>query len=109
MKNILFVCSKNKLRSPTAEAVFAEYEGFNVRSAGLNHDAEISLTPEMVEWADCIFAMEKAHKSRLQKRFKQYIRRQQVICLDIPDNYGFMAKELVLILKNRLEAFFHTA
>jgi len=57
MKNILFICSRNKLRSPTAEAVFAEYEKFNVRSAGLNHDAEVSLTPEMVEWADCIFVM----------------------------------------------------
>jgi predicted protein tyrosine phosphatase len=52
--------------------------------------------------------MEKAHRSRLRKRFKQFIKKQQVICLDIPDNYDFMDKELVLILKNRLEAFFHT-
>jgi len=44
MKNLLFLCSQNKLRSPTAEAVFADYPGVEVDSAGLNNDAEVPLS-----------------------------------------------------------------
>lgn len=46
MKHILFVCSQNKLRSPTGECVFANYPGVETRSAGLNNDAEVSLGVE---------------------------------------------------------------
>ena len=33
--NVLFVCSENRLRSPTAEAIFSEHPGVRARSAGL--------------------------------------------------------------------------
>lgn len=62
MECILFVCSKNKWRSPTAETIFAEKEGLDVLSAGLNKDSENPLTSELVEWADTIFVMEKNKK-----------------------------------------------
>lgn len=65
MKRVLFVCSQNKLRSPTAEQVFAAWEGIEVTSAGLNNDAVEPLTAEMVEESDIIFVMEKAHRSKL--------------------------------------------
>jgi len=55
MKQVLFVCSQNKLRSPTAEQVFASWPGIEVSSAGLNHDAVEPLTGEMVEGADIFF------------------------------------------------------
>lgn len=64
MRNILFVCSQNKLRSPTAEQVFAAVRDIEVMSAGTNNDAENPLSTELVEWADIIFAMEKIHRSR---------------------------------------------
>ena len=54
---LLFLCSQNKLRSPTAEAIFSEYEGLEVESAGLNKGAENLLSAEMIEWADIIFVM----------------------------------------------------
>lgn len=38
--NVLFVCGRNKWRSPTAEQVFADWPGIVCASAGLNHDAE---------------------------------------------------------------------
>ena len=105
MKNILFVCSQNKLRSPTAEAVFSELEGFDVRSAGLNNDAEIHLCIEDVLWADCIFVMEQAHKRKLRKRFKEHLTNQKLICLGIPDNYDYMDSELIKILKKGVPQF----
>ena len=90
MKHFLFVCSQNRLRSPTAEHIFADYPGIEVSSAGTNNDAENPLTAELVEWADTIFVMERAHRNKLQKRFRSSIGAQRVVCLDIPDDYEFM-------------------
>ena len=99
MKNVLFVCSQNRLRSPTAEQVFASYPGIEAASAGLNNDAENPLTAELVAWADIVFVMEKAHRSKLQKRFRASLKDVRVICLDIPDDYEFMEEPLVHLLK----------
>ncbi len=106
MKNVLFICSQNKLRSPTAEGIFADKEGFEVLSAGLNNDAEVPLTSSLVEWADTIFVMEEVHKNKLQKKFKKYINKQRVICLNIPDEYKYIDPELIEVLKQRLGSFF---
>ena len=59
MNRILFVCSRNKLRSPTAETIFATHPEVEVDSAGLNDDAVVPLSPEQIEWADLILVMEK--------------------------------------------------
>lgn len=96
--NVLFVCSRNKLRSPTAELIFLESPDFEVASAGFNKDSETPLTPELVLWADVIFVMENAHRSKLSKNFGRFLKDQKVINLNIPDNYPFMDPELVRIL-----------
>ncbi len=71
-------------------------------SAGLDTDAKIKVTKELIEWADLIFVMEKNHKNRLQKKFKQYLADKKVICLDIPDHYDYMDPELVKIFEDRI-------
>ena len=106
MKNVLFLCSQNRLRSPTAENIFSDINGFDVRSAGLNNDAISPTTPELIEWADYIFVMEKRHRDRLQKKFKKYINKQRIICLNIPDEYEYMEEGLVRLLKSKLDVFF---
>ena len=105
MKRLLFVCSQNKLRSPTAEEVFSSWPNVEVASAGLNNDAEVPLTAELVEWADIIFVMERAHRSKLSAGFKRQLNGQRVVCLDIPDRYQFMEPSLVEILKDRVPRF----
>jgi len=100
-KNVLFVCSQNKLRSPTAEQIFAEWPGIEVTSAGLNNDAEEPLTAELVEWADVIFVMEQAHRNRLLKKFKRSLK-ARLIVLGIPDEYGFMDPVLIRLLKAKV-------
>ncbi|MBC6983804.1 low molecular weight protein tyrosine phosphatase family protein [Caulobacter sp. 17J80-11] len=105
MKNVLFVCSQNKLRSPTAEQVFSTWDGIETLSAGTNADADTPLTGELVEWADVIFVMEKTHRSKLSQRFKRHLKKARVICLDIPDDYAFMDPELVRILEARVPRF----
>ena len=101
MKRVLFVCSQNRLRSPTAEQVFSTWPDLEVDSAGTNHDAENPLTGELVEWAQVIFVMEKTHRTKLSKRFKRHLK-ARVICLDIPDDYAFMDPALVTLLKARV-------
>ena len=105
MRNVLFVCSQNRLRSPTAEQVFASHPALNVASAGTNHDAENPLTSELVRWADIIFVMEKFHRNKLTKRFKGDLKDARIICLEIPDEYEFMDEGLVRLLKAKVSRF----
>lgn len=106
MKKLLFVCSQNKLRSPTAEQVFAGRRDLEVASAGTNHDAENPLTAEQVEWADVVVVMERTHRSKVQRRFRAALRGKRVLCLDIPDDYAFMDPALVRLLEVRMAGHF---
>jgi len=103
--NLLFVCTHNRLRSPTAEQVFASYPGIETDSAGIGADAEVVLSAEQVEWADIIFVMEKVHKTRLTRKFRANLKGKRVVCLDIPDDYAFMDPALVAVLEARVIRF----
>lgn len=105
LKNVLFVCSQNRLRSPTAEQVFSGREDIEVQSAGLDRTCGNPVTPEVVEWADIIFVMEQAHRNKLSKQFRSSLKGQRVICLRIPDDYEFMDPELVRILEATVPRF----
>jgi len=102
---VLFICSQNRLRSPTAEQVFATWPGISTASAGLNHDAENPVTPELVQWADIIFVMERAHRNKLSAKFKQHLKNVRVVCLEIPDEFEFMSPDLIQLLKARVPRF----
>ncbi len=95
MRRALFICSQNRLRSPTAEQ----------DSAGLGGDASVPLSPEQIAWATVIFVMEKAHRQRLGQRFRKYLNGKKVICLDIPDDYAFMQPELISLLETKVGKF----
>jgi predicted protein tyrosine phosphatase len=70
-----------------------------VTSAGLASDALVPVTPELLQWADTIFVMEKSHRNRLLKKYKSHLKSRRLICLNIPDQYEFMDPELVQLLK----------
>ncbi|MEB2845577.1 low molecular weight protein tyrosine phosphatase family protein [Endobacterium cereale] len=105
MKNVLFVCSQNKLRSPTAEQAFSDWPGIETASAGTNNDAENPLSSELVEWADIIFVMERTHRTKLQTRYRAAMKKARLICLDIPDDYQFMEPALVELLKAKVTRY----
>ena len=102
MKRVLFICSQNRLRSPTAEQVFASWEGIETASAGLNSEADNPVTPELLAWADIVFVMEKAHRAKLSMKFRAHLGSKRVICLDIPDEFEFMDPILVSLLKTKV-------
>lgn len=104
-RNLLFVCSRNRLRSPTAEQVFSQYPGIEAMSAGTDNDADTPLDGELVEWADIVFVMEKMHAAKLRRRFGGLLGSKRVVCLDIPDDYGFMDEALVALLETKLARY----
>lgn len=103
---VLFLCSRNKLRSPTAEFIFADYPNLETDSAGLARDAEIRLSEEQLAWADLIFVMESIHRTRLNQTFRRSLKSKKVIVLGIPDRYAFMDDELIAILKQKCAPHF---
>ncbi len=103
--NLLFICSRNQWRSPTAEALFKNHPNINAKSAGTEPSARIKVNEKMLLWADLIFVMEKRHKQRLQQKFDDILQDKEVIVLDIADDYKFMDKELVEILKESLSVY----
>ena len=103
--NVLFVCSANRLRSPTAEQIFSTWPGIETDSAGISNGASVLLSSEQVEWADIIFVMEKTHRTKLSRKFRSSLKGKRVICLDIPDDYEFMDPVLVQILESRAGRF----
>ena len=102
VKNLLFVCSENKLRSATAEAIFSEYEGVEAIGAGTNKDAVTPVSGDLIEWADVIFAMETMHRDKISAKYKKLLKGKQLIVLDIPDNYQRMQTELIRLLEAKV-------
>lgn len=102
MKKFLFVCSENKLRSPTAEAVFSAYEGIEAIGCGTNSDAETPISGDLIEWADAIFVMEKCHRHKVSAKYKALLKDKPLVCLDIPDRFERMQPELIRLLKAKV-------
>jgi predicted protein tyrosine phosphatase len=101
VRRILFICSRNKLRSPTAEAVFSGHPGVETDSAGLADDADVPLSADQIEWADVILVMEPIHKTRLNRRFKERLGGKKIGVLGIPDKFDYMDEALVRLLKSK--------
>jgi len=102
-RRFLFVCSQNRLRSPTAEQVFADWPGLSVSSAGTNRDAENPLTDELIEWADTIFVMERTHLNKVRSKFRHALGPRRIVCLEIPDEYEFTEPVLIRLLKAKMQ------
>lgn len=100
--NILFVCARNRLRSPTAERVFAGRPGVETDSAGLAPDADVRLSGDQLEWADLVVVMEKAQLGKLRRGYPKALGGTRIVSLDIPDRYDYMQPELIELLEKRM-------
>ncbi len=98
-RNVLFICSKNHWRSPTAETVWRKHPQLSVRSAGTSSTARRKVSVDDIRWADVILVMEEKHKSRLVAEFTTSVERKPIHVLDIPDEYKYMDPELVELLQ----------
>jgi predicted protein tyrosine phosphatase len=103
--NLLFICSRNKWRSPTAEAIFKGHNFYHAKSAGVAESARIRVSENMIRWADMIFVMEHKHKKRIRELFESALTNKEVIVLDIEDDYHFMDPDLIDQLKESLRPY----
>lgn len=101
-KHLLFICSRNQWRSPTAEAMWRRVPGYQVRSAGTSPNAKRTISPTDIRWADIVFVMEKKHKHRVIAQFSRMLEHKPIYILDIPDEYQYMDHELVEELKEKV-------
>ena len=105
MKNILFICTLNLQRSPTAERVYQELikeKGLNqnVKSAGIDRDAVKVVTEDLISWADKIYVMENWHKEFIIKL--DPFSKHKIKVLDISDSYFRDDERLIKILEEKL-------
>jgi predicted protein tyrosine phosphatase len=103
-KKVLFVCSGNVDRSPTAESLLKGKEGLEVKSAGTLIGAKTVVSKDLVNWADMIFVMEEHHKEAVEKIDPDA--GKKIIVLDIEDTYLRNDPKLTKILKEKLSKYF---
>lgn len=101
---VLFVCSRNQWRSPTAEQVWRRHPALLVRSGGTSAGARHRVSADDVAWADVILVMEERHQSRLKADFGSLLAQKRLHVLDIPDEYRYMDPELVDTLQTAVSA-----
>lgn len=103
-RNVLFVCSRNQWRSPTAEQVWRKHPALSVRSGGTSPNAKHPVSVNDLVWADIILVMEDKHKSRLLAQYRRVLENKPLHVLDIPDEYKFMDPELVDLIRQSVSA-----
>lgn len=106
--NVLFVCSKNQWRSPTAETIWRKHPQLNVRSGGTSPNARHHVSEADIRWADVILVMEEKHKSRLKADYTRVLDFKPIYVLDIPDDYRYMDSELVAQLQQTVPSILNS-
>lgn len=101
--HVLFICGRNRKRSPTAEALFGG------DSAGVAKDADVVVDADHIAAADLIVVMEGRHRRTLNQRFGALLKGKRVVCVDIPDDYEFMDDALVALLRQRVTPLLRSA
>jgi protein-tyrosine phosphatase len=105
--NFLFVCSRNKWRSRTAETIFKNNGQHIIKSAGTASSARIKVNRSLLEWADTIFVMERKHQKQIIALAGDLDGLSNKInILHIPDEYQYMDEELIEILQASIDGYF---
>lgn len=100
-ENLLFICSRNRWRSLTAEHLLKNNLRYHATSAGTSKTARIKVNSKMIEQANMIFVMEKKHKIFLHEKFKSLLQNKPLIVLNIPDQYEYGDEVLKKILHEK--------
>lgn len=79
--------------------MFGQWPGVECASAGVHPSANTPLSPELIEWADIIFVMERIHRTRMAARFGALLHDKRVVVLGIPDRFEFLEPRLIELLK----------
>ena len=101
--NVLFVCSRNKRRSLTAEMIWKNDERWNVKSCGTSESSRIKINENLLNWADVVLVMEKKHFSMIKQKFPFVAQNKPISVLYIADVFELMDEKLVELLRVKCE------
>jgi len=105
MKNLLFICKHNQMRSRTAESIYSDDSRYIVKSAGISKNAQVKLSEDLIIWADIVFVMENKFKDIIVDLYPIEFISTKIVSLDIPDTYYYMEPQLVELIKSRVNSF----
>jgi predicted protein tyrosine phosphatase len=105
MKNLLFVCKFNQMRSRTAESIYSDDSRYTVKSAGISKKAMVRLTTDLLIWADIVFVMENKQRDIIIASYPTESLSKEIISLDIIDTYCYMEAQLVELIKSKVNSF----
>ena len=105
-RKILFVCSRNRRRSLTAETIFKKEPAWDVRSAGTEEGARIKVTAGQLGWAEVVVTMEKRHNERLRQKYPEALAEKKLVCFFIADDYEYMEPALIELLREKMRDHF---
>jgi predicted protein tyrosine phosphatase len=102
---VLFICSANRHRSPTAARLFSAVPGLQCYSAGTGAEDAPQGGRQVVQAdlarADVVFVMEAQHREQLVRRFGRGHARK-IVNLEIEDIYSAGSPELIELLLRRV-------
>jgi len=102
---LLVICTANKLRSQTMEAMLQQTPGFELRSAGTNPCLQgRPITRQDINWCDQLVIFESFHWKELHRRFPGL--KKPILNFDIPDEYEAFDPALMVFLKARFALYF---
>jgi len=103
MTKVLFVCSANRDRSATAERIYSDHPGIEVKSAGTLTLAKTPLSVDLVQWSDIIFTMEYHHQQYIEMKYGDIIAGKTLVCLHIQDKFPYMHEFLIDAIKGKVD------
>ena len=103
-RKILFVCTANQQRSPTAEQMYRDDPWFEVRSAGTHTLSARQVSRDLARWADVIVVMEDRHARDIRSAFRDDLGSTPILVLGIPDVFQYMEPALQREIRERFEA-----
>lgn len=97
---LLCVCTGNRCRSKSLEAMAHATPGVEARSAGTHPVFEgRDILEDDLRWADYVVVFEEQHVRTIHSRFKRLAKKLRIINLDVPDRYAPLDRALIPLLQ----------
>jgi len=103
----LILCTANRCRSKTLEALLNATPGFIAKSAGTHPIGDgRAITQEDLLWASTIIVFERRHVKHLRNHFWTLFPTLPITLFDIPDEYEPYDPELIRLLREQCQTTF---
>ena len=102
--HLLFICSGNLNRSPTAESLFSDSKYYESKPAGTDEHAVVRVSQDLIDWADIVFVMSEKDDGHLAFIANNFSLKNKPVCdLDVSDDYDRDDPELISLLRRKIK------